>query len=287
MRIGSYCLYKVPRGDVELSAARDQLRQLIAEKRLIRSQHETLLSPKGQRIGWLLDVRIALLDPEAPAPLAALFWDKMSPHLPFQLVCTEVAGIPLKSALQSFGCLLGQKVNGVMVRKERKTYGRQRHIERQLDKTSIVFVDDVLNSGTSLNRSAAAVGTLGRSIDHIFTVVNFNRETTPDRWRKAGSSLHAIFSKEDFDLKPTAQELEEHPEFFDLQWTFKPEGASLFDVVPKSSPVVDDEHIYLGSDSSVFYALRQSDGSVAWKHAIHTPQNRKGIKQYHWPACAS
>jgi outer membrane protein assembly factor BamB/orotate phosphoribosyltransferase len=277
MRIGSYCLYKLPRGKAELSAARAELHRLIREKCIVRSPPGKLFSPKGKRIGWLLDVRMALLDPEALTPLAALFWDEMAAHLPFQLVCTEVAGIPLMSALQSFGCLLGHRVNGVIVRKERKTYGRQRHMEGELDETPTVFVDDVLNSGTSLNRAATTLGTQGRSIDHIFTVVSFGQKETIGKWRQAGARLHAIFSKEDFGLEPSVRESKVYPEFFDLEWRFQPEGASLFDVVPKSSPVVDEERVYFGTDAGVFYALRQADGSVAWKYRIHTPRNRKGI----------
>jgi orotate phosphoribosyltransferase len=219
VRIGSYCLYKVPRSKTELSAMRSQLRQLIKEKCLIRSQEETLLSPKGKRIGWLLDVRMALLDPDALTPIAALFWAEMEQHLPFQLVCTEVAGIPLMSSLQTFGCLLGHRINGVVVRKERKTYGRQRHLEGQLDVTPIVFVDDVLNSGSSLNRGAVTLEVQGRSIKHIFTVVTFNQRVTTEKWTTAGCDMHSIFSKDDFNLTFTMRESKEQPEFFDLQWT--------------------------------------------------------------------
>jgi prolyl oligopeptidase len=68
MRIGSYCLYKLPRGKAELSAARAELHRLIREKCIVRSPPGKLFSPKGKRIGWLLDVRMALLDPEALTP---------------------------------------------------------------------------------------------------------------------------------------------------------------------------------------------------------------------------
>jgi outer membrane protein assembly factor BamB len=276
MRLGSYSLYRFPRTKSEILETRSRLLKFLVDQCVIRSQQEPLFSPKGKPIGWLIDVRSALLDPSVMPLVAALFWDQMSVRLPFQLVCTEIAGIPLLSCLQSFGSMLGHTVNGVIVRKERKTYGRQRQMEGELSAAPVVFVDDVLNSGSSLNRAAAVLGEQGRTIDHIFTLITFNRKATIEKWTAAGASLNAVYSLDEFNLDISQQEQPLPWDIFDLKWKFRPEGASLRDVVPKSSPVVDEDRIYFGTDSGIFYALRQSDGSIAWSHRVEL-RNRKGI----------
>jgi outer membrane protein assembly factor BamB len=276
MRLGSYSIYRFPRTKSEIQETRSRLLKFLQDHCVIRSRQEPLYSPKGKSIGWLIDVRRALLDPQAMPLVAALFWDQMSARLPFQLVCTEIAGIPLLSALQSFGSVLGHSVNGVIVRKERKTYGRQRQFEGELTDAPIVFVDDVLNSGSSVNRAAVVLGEQNRGIDHIFTLITFNRKATFEKWTEAGASLNAVYSLDEFNLDVSEQETPLQWDIFSLKWKFRSEGASLRDVVPKSSPVVDDERIYFGTDSGIFYALNQSDGSVAWSHRV-VLKNRKGI----------
>jgi hypothetical protein len=88
MRVGSYCLFRLPGSEPDLQKEREYLLKLLRDRCLIRSEQEPLFSPKGKKIGWILDVRMALLDPTAMVPIAALFWDSMSKYLPFQLVCT-------------------------------------------------------------------------------------------------------------------------------------------------------------------------------------------------------
>ena len=62
-----------------------------------------------------------------------------------------------------------------------------------------------------------------------------------------------------------------------IVWEFKSPDPSYSHVVAKSTPAIDDDKIYFGSDSGYFWALNQSDGSVAWKFKVGHPVSEKSI----------
>src|SRR2546421_5098265 len=135
-----------------ISVAPDRLKEIIAERCILKGDKQWLVSPGGTDNRWQIDLRHALLDPEALDLLTDLFWDRFAGHMPFQLAGLEIAAIPLVTALLLKARARGLTVNGFIIRKERKRYGTGKVIEGHLTDDPILVVDDVMNSGSSLDR---------------------------------------------------------------------------------------------------------------------------------------
>lgn len=76
----------------------------------------------------------------------------------FQLCGMETGSLPIIAALQShIKILYGEDINAFTVRKERKAYGLFNYIEGEPNDLPVVYVDDVVNSGSSIGRCANIV----------------------------------------------------------------------------------------------------------------------------------
>src|SRR6185437_1757875 len=107
----------------------------------------------GNSNGWLIDLRRVFMDPRTLDAAAELFWQECAGRLPFQVGGMEAAAIPLLTAILMKSLSRGTPVNGFILRKERKTYGTGNSIEGSLTDAPIVLVDDVLNSGASMEKA--------------------------------------------------------------------------------------------------------------------------------------
>ena len=269
-------LHTVPLSQYGTPGARQALLQSFITRCVHRSPDQVLVSPSGKPIGWLVDARPAMLDPAMMAHLGALLWQHLEPMLPFQFACMEVAGIPLMTALQTQGVAFGHHINGVVLRKERKTYGRQRDMEGELNQLPIVMLDDLLNSGSTIRRASSLLALRNRSIAHIVVLVDFENQGRTLVSAGPIPSIFSLFTLGDLGLTRSKHPLDIFPDPLDPVWHRTAQGPSLFDVVPKSSPVVDDQTVYFGCDSGEFCALDQQTGGVRWKYHVPT-HTRKGI----------
>lgn len=130
----------------------DFIASAIRERAIVRGENQRLISPKGGSNSWLIDMRRPLMDAKFLDAVAGLFWETFADALPFQVGGMEVAAIPLVSAILTKSVARGTPINGFIVRKERKTYGTGGLIEGTLTDAPIVIVDDLLNSGASLEK---------------------------------------------------------------------------------------------------------------------------------------
>lgn len=237
-----------------------------------------ILSQGGKPIGWLIDLKGALLLGNALDDVATLFWDRFADRLPFQVGGMEVAAVPILTAIVMKGIALGHPVNGFIVRKERKRYGLCRSIEGTLTGEPIVIVDDITNSGKSLEKVRVMLEAEKRTIAAVFSVVDF-RSVEGLKWRqRTRIPVSALYSLKAFGLELNRSEGESRCRdvTFDLKWKISPRGGNPYFVVPKSAPVVAGGYVYFGSDSGTFRCLRTADGQVAWE--FHCPSaGRKGI----------
>ena len=133
----------------------------------------------GRPAKWLFDIRQVLLSGEGLSAIAAEFWDRFEDRWPFQVGGIEFSGAPLVAGIQLEGLRRGYEVNGFVVRKERKTTGLCRQYEGRLDDRPIVAVDDLLNSGSSLERVFSVLSTETRTVSEIFTVLDFEAQPRP------------------------------------------------------------------------------------------------------------
>jgi outer membrane protein assembly factor BamB/orotate phosphoribosyltransferase len=252
------------------------LARLIRERAIVRRDQGWIVAPNGAELDWLLDLKQIFLVPEALQTIAAAFWQRFAPLLPFQIGGLETAAIPLITALLLEGARRGTPVNGFIVRKERKTSGIGKRIEGRVGGEPIVIVDDILNSAHGAEMVRAILESHGRRVDAMFVVVDFEAAAGV-QWRvQYRIPVETIFRLEHFGLALGKRPAPAAATAFKTVWRHDTPGGNHTLVVPKSSPVLDDRAVYFGTDSGRFWALDQADGKPLW-HADVVETSRRGV----------
>jgi outer membrane protein assembly factor BamB len=226
----------------------------------------------------MLDLRRLFMDPEALRLLADAFWNEMAPSLPFQIGAVETAAIPLLGALLLAASAKGLSTSGFIIRKERKTTGLGRRIEGELSADPVVMIDDILNSGNSLERARQLLAAEGRGIEAVFVVVDFESEAGM-RWRAAHQlKLRVLYTGKALGLPKPAQShaAKESVRYVPL-WQFAPPGGNAFHLNPKSTPLLADGFLYYGADTGTLWCLEAATGKPVWQFLAPGTINRKGI----------
>ena len=128
-------------------------------------------------------------------------------------------------------------------------------------------------------RQVAVLDGLRKKVSGMFTIIHYRELAYYYFLKERGIVLSSLFSITDFGLefiktKPGEKFL---GNAFKVEWYFKSENPNYFYVMPKSSPVLDKDKIYFGSDNGNFWALNQNDGSVAWKYKVGLRAKGKSI----------
>lgn len=260
------------RAPVDSQPAPSDLRELIAsairERAILRGENRRLISPNGNSNNWLIDLRRLFMDARLLDAAAELFWRECAGLMPFQVGAMESAATPLLSAIILKSLARGVPVNGFSIRKERKTYGAGNSMEGAPTEAPIVIVDDVLNSGRSLEKVRVVLEEENKTIASVFVLIDYE-SAEGELWRrKHGIPVHSLFRLRDFGLsieRPAAR----HVAVFHNRWRFASPDPNFFHLVPKSFPATDGDGIYFGSDSGVFWRLNARDGSPDWRFTVN------------------
>ena len=250
-----------------------QLKKIIQKHAIVTSSTQKIVSSPGEFSQWVFDFRNIFFDSYNLNLITDILWSVLEHEYPFQVAGQELAAVPLVSALIVKSQLMGKPVSGFIIRKSRKKTGLQRIIEGKITDQKIILIDDLINSGTTIRRQAGVIENLGKKIDLVVTIVNFRNGQNVEKLRSRGIRLKSLFSLEDFGMKMESKKELISP--YKIVWELKSPGPSYSHVVAKSTPAIDDDKLYFGSDSGYFWALNQSDGSVAWKFKVgHTVQEK-------------
>ena len=255
---------------------RGSLFKNIQRRSLFLGKDHPVISPRGRRQGWLIDLRTSLLDGEALELVTDLFWEQFADRLPFQVGGLETAAIPLVVAIVMAGKRRGTPVNGFVVRKERKPHGLSKTIEGVLTADPVVIVDDLINSGSGMEKVRTVLGEEGRRIRDLFVVIDYEAAEGQQWLRQHGVRLISLFRLADFGLalKPVVSQVTMSE--FHTVWSFRSPDPHYFHVVPKSTPALDDERVFFGSECGTFWALDQATGQVVWTSQVRDA-GRKNI----------
>jgi outer membrane protein assembly factor BamB/orotate phosphoribosyltransferase len=254
------------------SAPRDTVSSAIRERAILHGENQRLISPKGNTNRWLIDLRRLFMDAKSLDAAAELFWQECAGRMPFQVGGMEAAAIPFLSAIIMKSLSRGTPVNGFILRKERKTYGTGSPIEGTLTGAPIVIVDDVLNSGASMEKARVVLEQEKKTVALAYVLIDYE-SPQGKLWRKRhGIPVIAPFRLSEFGLsieKPGLDPLPGPMATFHNRWRFASPDPNFFYRVPKSFPATDGERVYFGSDSGVFWCLDARDGSVVWKFTVN------------------
>ena len=259
--------------DIVLSAIRD--------KAIIQATSQQLIGPNESDQTVLIDMQRVILRANVLNAVADLFWEMCADKMPFQVGAMESAAIPLLAAILMKSKARGTPVNGFLVRKERKTYGRGSLIDGIITGAPIVIVDDILESGGHLDKVRVVLELENKRIALAFALIDFHRPEG-EEWRaRFGIPVRSPFTLTDFDLALDEPRQQTPRAIFHNVWTFAAPNPNYFHRVPKSFPTNDGKRVYFGSDSGIFWCLNASDGSVIWKFEV----NARGHKNL-WSAPA-
>lgn len=142
------------------------------EQALVRRGEEHLTDPQGRPIGWLLDIRMPMLEAamfrEVGQALAERLRNKGAHQVAghgfgaYSMVCSVLATEGSPPFLAGF------------VRESRKPHGRRRLIEGPLDRgRPVVLLDDILNSGQSALRAISRLRQDGFEVAGVMTLFHF------------------------------------------------------------------------------------------------------------------
>ncbi|HVM73621.1 MAG TPA: PQQ-binding-like beta-propeller repeat protein [Candidatus Paceibacterota bacterium] len=219
-------------------------------------------------VDWLFDFRSLLLQPKWLDRYAEIFWEHYASHYPFQVCGMETAAISLVAAIVMKGVQRGTPVNGVYTRKSRKRQGMLRQIEGTLNGNPIILVDDLIHSGSTFDKQLKILSDVNAHVSDIFVLTAF-RDISTYRFPLAPDiRIKHLFTLQDFGLPMEKVKSEENLDAFETLWRFQAPNPLYNIVLEKSAPVIDDQRIYFGADNGIFYALKQSDGSIDWTYTI-------------------
>jgi outer membrane protein assembly factor BamB/orotate phosphoribosyltransferase len=235
-----------------------------------------IVSPNGTPQSWLIDMRRVLLRSQCLRDIGELFWIGFAGNPAFQVGGMEVAAIPLLIGLLQRALDKQQTVNGFIIRKERKSSGLGQVIEGQVTDEPIVLVDDVLNSGASLEKARVVLEREGRQVSQVFVVIDYESEKGLAWRKKHGINVASLFTLKDFGLQLDKTRAARPQQSFQLRWKFHTPGASAFHVVPKSAPLLVGDQVFVGTDSAQFCAIDLASGAEHWRFKAEGA-HRKGI----------
>src|SRR5476649_1927862 len=177
------------------------IQQTIARIGLYTQEKEIpLINKQGGYYHWLFDLRRVFMETNTLQAIAQEFWSLNASRDPFQLAGMETAAIPLLTALMLTAPDDRGPVNGLIIRKNRKTSGLCRAVEGEILNLPIILVDDTINSGNSAEKACAILSLEGHEVRDMFVVIDFLSQKGR-HWRLAnGVSIQTLFTLKDFGL---------------------------------------------------------------------------------------
>ena len=225
---------------------------------------------------WLFDFRAVILKSEVLNAYAELFWEKHKDKKEFQVCGLELAAVPLISAVIMKFHEKGRRLNGFIIRKSRKKTGLLKMIEGEVLDLPVIIIDDLINTGSSVIRQIEIIEELGKEVTKVFTILRFRDSEYYVSFKERNIILDSLFELNSFkeslgvqNLLPKKEEKQIGSPFDSKSgWYLKGEKPNFFYVVPKSAPVVSDEHVYFGTDDGVFHCRDVVSGKKVWDYRI-------------------
>jgi outer membrane protein assembly factor BamB len=228
-----------------------------------------------RRMPWMFDFRELLLQPKWMNVYAEIFWERFGNSLPFQVCAMETAGIALVAAIVMKGVERGTPVNGLYIRKSRNKKGMMKIVEGAPTNDPIILVDDLINSGRTFLKQIKVLEEHGLHVSQIFAIVRFHPLETYTFASERNINITTLFQLEEFGYSNSAPKPVEGS--FDTVWKFSAPNPSLHWVIAKSTPVLDENALYFGTDNGTFLALEQKSGKVLWELSLPYHPEGKGI----------
>jgi outer membrane protein assembly factor BamB/orotate phosphoribosyltransferase len=267
---------------IDLETRRNRLKNALENGAFVRFGASDTHYPDKKSDQWIFDVRAIILTAQVLEDISALFWHQQTSGV-VQIGGLESGAIPIVTALTySAHITRTAEATGFYIRKSRKKSGLAKLVEGTVtSEHPIVLVDDLINSGQSFMRQVEILENMGHTVSALWVLVRYRDLSFYEYFTKKGIPIHAVFELNDFsdtlhihNLLTTPPVIPKPPQ---ILWRFGSPEPSYVHVCPKSTPVLDDTRLYVGSDRGTMWALNQKDGTVAWSHDVGRHPRGKGI----------
>lgn len=158
----------------------------------------------GKKSDFYIDLRIISFDGDYLYYIGRLLYDEIrnNSSLNFSVVAgVPVGGLPLVSSTVIAGFLDNNPLKSVVIRKEKKGYGKENLIEPTgfLSKGSnILIIEDVVTTGGSILKAVKSARDEGYKVTDAVCIVDRN-EGGKENLCENGLTLHSIFSRSDIE----------------------------------------------------------------------------------------
>ncbi len=251
---------------------------------------EVSLHSSGTSMPWIFDFKGEAFSDVFLREYAKCFWNIFEKKYngEVQVGGMESGAMPLIAGI-SLLAPSSSTVHPFYVRKSRKKSDFAKLVEGEVQKDiPIVLVDDILNTASTLLKQIVILEDLGYKVSSVFVCIRFRDMSFYEHLSSKGIEIVSIFELNDFkealdvsnlQISPTKNLMRKFSPVYRVKLTSKP---NLYIVVPKSSPILVNEYIYVGVDDGTFFCLREVDGSIVWKYNVSF--GAKGKKIFSSPA---
>ncbi len=178
---------------------RQALADLIRENALKFGEF-TLAS--GKKASYYLDCRQVTLDAAGARHIGEGMLDLLGDDLPNLVGGMAIGADPITAAILTLAGVRGEKLRGVMVRKEPKGHGTGKHVEGPFHEGErLVIVEDVVTTGGSSLKAIEHCEAVGLKVDRVLAIID-RMEGGREAFAEKGYELTTLFTVQDFGIDP-------------------------------------------------------------------------------------
>lgn len=164
---------------------------LLKEGILYRSPTQPVLSRDGTSARWMLNSLAVTLAPCGGEMVGRLILELLKHFDGRQIATYGLTGVPI---LQSCIIQSGGRYKGLLVRKERKSYGSMKLIEGQIDPNEpTILIDDSISSGTSMEEGIERLEEAGIRVEGAVCLVRFGWHGGYALLQERGYHVEAVY----------------------------------------------------------------------------------------------
>jgi outer membrane protein assembly factor BamB/orotate phosphoribosyltransferase len=234
-------------------------------------------APK-RRSKLMMDTREALLDGGFLSSVGFYLWQKIKKHNPEVLVGTGYGAINVMLAIQMAAEQEGVKLQTLVNRETRKNRNRERLVEgpRPKQGSRAVYVDDLINEGTTILKTKNALAEEFISVDIIAVAVIFDfwKFNGSRRLEATGIPVERLFRRH--DIGDTREDSDNPKLSKDVAWRHLAHNQWWNEWI-KTAPKIVGDLVYFGNDKHQAYCHNLHTGEIVWSYQGHKPSQDKGL----------
>ena len=255
---------------MNLEEKKEKLRNHLLDTGIILGEYAP-----GRKNRIMFDTREALLGGSLSIA-AELMWDKIKKYNPTYLIGSGVGSHSLLVATQLIAEQQGVSLKVLISRGTRKTTNRLRLIEgpRPTDSDRAVYIDDIMNSGSTWKNTQKSLSDENISIDIVAAciLIDFWTFRGTRRLEIKGLPIERIFYRHDFG--DTRSDPKDSPLFALIAW--RSLAHNQWADHYKAPPLIYDNKVYYANDRHEVYCHDIANGDILWYYAGPKPNCLKG-----------